>query len=156
MTASLHRPPAAKSAIALLRADHETLGHLFTDYEHTRSVPDKKALVAEICTTLTLHAQIAEEIFYPAVEAALKNKLLVPEAACAHAGVKSLIAQIEGGEPGDKSYDSKVKALSDYVKRRVKGEQNMVFAQAKASSLDMHELGGRMAARAQDLRARRV
>ena len=139
--------PAKKDAIALLKADHEAVSQLFAEYEKTRSVPNKKALVAEICTALSVHAQIEEEIFYPAVKAALKDKLLVPEATDEHAGVKDLIAQLEGVEPDGEMYDAKVKVLSEYVKHHVKEEQNEMFPKAKASSLDMAELGARMAAR---------
>jgi hypothetical protein len=156
MTATLHRINAATTdAIALLKADHDALGHLFSDYEKTHSVSDKKALVAEICATLSLHAQVAEEIFYPAVKAALKGTPLAAEASAAHAGVKSLVALVEGGEPDGKLYDAKVKALAEHVKRHIKEEQKEVFVRARASSLDMDELGARMAARTDDLRARR-
>lgn len=149
-------PPAskdAKDAIALLKADHEAVSHLFAEYEKTRSVPNKEALVAEICTVLGVHAQIEEEIFYPAVKAALKDKLLVPEATVEHAGVKELIAQLEGVEPDGEMYDAKVKVLSEYVKHHVKEEQNEMFPKVKASSLDLVELGSRMAARKDDLLA---
>ena len=139
--------PVPKDAIALLEADHEAVSQLFAEYEKTRSVPDKKALVAEICTALSVHAQIEEEIFYPAVKAVLKNKLLVPEATVEHTSVKELIAQIEGVEPDGEMYDAKVKVLSEYVKHHVKEEQNEMFAKVKVSSLDMIELGARMAAR---------
>jgi hypothetical protein len=37
-------------------------------------------IVTEICTAPKEHAQIEEEIFYPAVKAALKDKVLVPGA----------------------------------------------------------------------------
>ena len=143
----------AKDAIALLKADHEAVSHLFAEYEKTRSVPTKQSLVAEICTALSVHAQIEEEIFYPAVKAALKDKLLVPEATVEHAGVKDLIAQLEGAVPDGETYDAKVKVLSEYVKHHVKEEQNEMFPKAKASSLDMVELGARMSARKNDLLA---
>lgn len=139
--------PAPKDAIALLKADHEAVSQLFAEYEKTRSVPNKKALVAEICTALSVHAQIEEEIFYPAVKTALKDKLLVPEATVEHAGVKDLIAQLEGVEPDGEMYDAKVKVLSEYVKHHVKEEHEEMFPKVKASSLDMIELGARMAAR---------
>jgi len=145
--------PAPKDAIALLKADHEAVSQLFAEYEKTRSAPTKKDLVAEICTALSVHAQIEEEIFYPAVKAALKDKLLVPEATVEHAGVKDLIAQLEGAQPDGEMYDAKVKVLSEYVKHHVKEEQSEMFAQAKASSLDMLELGARMAARKDELLA---
>ena len=146
----------AKEAIALLKADHASVSHLFAEFEKTQSVAKKKALVAEICTSLSVHAQIEEEIFYPAVKAALKDKLLVPEATVEHAGVKSLIAQLEGVDPDGEMYDAKVKVLSEYVKHHVKEEQNEMFVKAKASSLDMAELGARMAARKDQLLAQTV
>ena len=156
-TAAPHKAPLAhkdaKDAIALLKADHEAVSQLFAEYEKTRSVPNKKALVAEICTALSVHAQIEEEIFYPAVKTALKDKLLVPEATVEHAGVKDLIAQLKGVEPDGEMYDAKVKVLSEYVKHHVKEEQNEMFPKAKASSLDMAELGVRMTVRKDELLA---
>ncbi len=149
--ASRKATPRPKDAIALLKADHEAVSHLFAEYEKTHSVANKKALVAEICTALSVHAQIEEEIFYPAVKAALKDKLLVPEATVEHVGVKGLIAQLEGIEPDGEMYDAKVKVLSEYVKHHVKEEHNEMFPKAKASSLDLAELGARMAARKVDL-----
>ena len=139
--------PAAKDAIALLKADHEAVNQLFAEFENSRSVSTKKAQVAEICTALSVHAQIEEEIFYPAVKTALKDKRLVPEAVVEHAGVKDLIAQLQGVEPDGEMYDAKVKVLSEYVKHHVKEEQSEMFPQAKAASLDLAELGARMAAR---------
>lgn len=140
-----------KDAIAMLKADHEAVSQMFADYEATRSVPKKKALVDEICSALSVHAQIEEEIFYPAVKAALKDKLLVPEATVEHAGVKDLIAQLQGVEPDGEMYDAKVKVLSEYVKHHVKEEQNEMFPKAKASSLDMVDVGARLLARKDEL-----
>ena len=152
-------PPTAtsrhKDAIALLKADHEAVSHLFSEYEHTRSVTNKKVLVAEICTALRAHAQIEEEIFYPAVKAALKDKLLVPEATVEHASITGLISQLEGIEPDGEMYDAKVKVLAEYVKHHVKEEQDEMFPKAKVASLDMAELGACMAARKAALLARK-
>ena len=145
----------AKDAIALLKADHANVSELFSDYEKVRSNAKKKTLVAEICTKLSVHAQIEEEIFYPAVKAALKDKLLVPEATVEHAGVKELIAQLEGLEPDGEMYDAKVKVLSEYVKHHVKEEQNEMFPKVSSTSLNLVELGALMATRKADLLAAR-
>ena len=84
--------PAQKDAIALLKTDHEAVSHLFAEFEKTRSLASKKSLVAKICIALGVQAQIEEEVFFPAVKGALKDKLRVPEALVEHAGVKDLIA----------------------------------------------------------------
>ena len=145
----------AKDAVALLKADHAKVSGLFADYEKTGSSKKKKALVAEICTELRVHTQIEEEIFYPAVKAALKDKILVPEATVEHAGVKALLAQIEEIEPNGELYDAKVKVLSEYVKHHVKEEHTEMFPKAKATSLDMTKLGAQMAERKAELLAAR-
>ncbi len=149
-------PAATKDAIALLKADHEAVSHLFAEYEKTRSVANKKALVADICTSLSVHAQIEEEIFYPAVKAALKDKLMVPEAIVEQATMKALIGQLEGMEPDGEMYDARVKVLAEYVKHHVKEEHTEMFPKAKASSLDMAELGARLAARKDELLANKT
>jgi len=68
---------------------------------------------------------------------------------------KDAITQIEAVEPDGDMYDAKVKVLSEYVKHHVKEEQNEMFPKVKASSLDLLELGSRMAARKATLVAMR-
>ena len=150
-----HVKPKTKviEATAMLRADHKLVSDLFEDYEKARSVDKKRSIVAQICTELTVHAQIEEEIFYPAVKEALNDDELVPEATVEHASLKDLIAQIEGIEPDGEMYDAKVKVLCEYVKHHVKEEQNEMFPKAKATDLDMRDLGAQMAARKDELLA---
>jgi len=155
-TAAPKNTTEAKDAIALLKADHKAVSSLFADYEKTDSGKKKKLIVAEICNELTVHTQIEEEIFYPAIRSELKDKLLVPEATVEHGGIKDLIAQLEGVEPDGVDYDAKVKVLSEYVEHHVKEEQTEMFPKVKASSLDLLALGARMAARKADLLAARA
>lgn len=141
----------SKDVTALLKADHKHVSELFAEYEKARSVARKKELVSEICLELTVHAQVEEEIFYPAVKQALKDKKLIPEATVEHETLKSLIAQIEGVEPDGELYDAKVKVLSEYVQHHVKEEQNEIFPKAKSTNLDMVELGQQVAERKAEL-----
>lgn len=147
------KPASAKDAIALLKADHQAVNALFAEFEKARSVPKKKALVEEICTELTVHAQLEEELFYPQVQEALKDEEMVPEATVEHAGIKRLIAELEEMEPDAELYDAKVKVLSEYVKHHVKEEQTQMFPAARASSLDLVELGEQLVARKAELMA---
>lgn len=146
----------AKEATAILRADHKLVSDLFAEYETARTASKKMQLVARICAELSVHAQVEEEIFYPAVKAALKDKELVPEATVEHATLKDLIAQIENVQPDGEMFDAKVKVLSEYVKHHVKEEQNEMFPQARATKLDMVELGAQLLSRKDELMAMRA
>lgn len=143
--------PKAKEATSLLRADHKLVNDLFAEYEKSRSNVRKKQIVSTICKELTVHAQIEEEIFYPAVKAALKDKELIPEATVEHATLKDLIAQVKDVEPDGEIFDAKIKVLSEYVKHHVKEEQNEIFPKAKESSLDLLEIGAQLAERKAEL-----
>jgi len=153
---SVKHSPKSPEATALLRADHKLVSELFDEYEKSRSTSKKQQLVAKICTELTVHTQIEEEIFYPAVQMAVKDKALIPEATVEHATLKNLIAQVEGVEPDGEMFDAKIKVLSEYVKHHVKEEHNEMFPKAKASNLDMAELGAKMAKRKAELLAQRA
>ncbi len=143
----------AQEATRLLRADHKLVNELFDQFEAARSSAKKEELAKEICHELTIHAQIEEEIFYPAIEKVLKDKTLVPEAKVEHETLKFLIAQIESQSPGSELYDAKVKVLSEYVKHHVKEEHNEIFPKVKESKLDLIELGEQLAARKEELKA---
>ena len=143
------RPP--KDAVAMLKADHKKVSGLFEEFEKARASSRKKALVAQICSELTVHTQLEEEIFYPAVKAALRDKELVPEATVEHASVKNLIAQVEGVEPDGEVYDAKVKVMAEYVKHHVKEEHTEMFPKAQKTRLDMVALRDQMAARKAEL-----
>lgn len=140
-------PSKVQDAIALLRADHKLMSALFTEYENASSTSKKKMLVSQICTELSVHAQVEEEIFYPAVKQALKDKVMIPEALVEHATLKELIGQVQGIEPDGEMFDAKLKVLSEYVKHHIKEEQNEMFPQAKSTNLNLVELGSRIAAR---------
>jgi hemerythrin superfamily protein len=143
------RQPA--DALALLRADHQRVQEMFDQFEKTRSEDRKATLAEQICQELTIHAQIEEEIFYPAAREAIRDEDLIDEATVEHRSAKDLIAQIEGGGPGSEMFDAKVKVLGEYVKHHVKEEQNELFPQVRKTKLDLKELGERLQRRKTEL-----
>lgn len=140
-----------RDATALLKADHQLVASLFADYEVTNSTNKKKQLVEQICKELSIHAQVEEEIFYPAVQKALKDHELVPEATVEHATLKDLIAQVKDIEPDGDMYDAKIKVLSEYVKHHVKEEESEMFPEAKSTKLNLMELGAQITQRKAEL-----
>ncbi|WP_018410471.1 hemerythrin domain-containing protein [Methyloversatilis thermotolerans] len=143
----------SQEALTLLRADHKHVDELFEKYESARTSAQKKSIVRDICTELEVHASIEEEIFYPAVKAALKDKELVPEATVEHATLKDLIGQLRDTEPDGEMFDARVKVLSEYVKHHVKEEQNEMFPKVKDTDLDLSELAEQMKQRKEELLA---
>lgn len=100
-----------------------------------------------------MHAQIEEEIFYPACEGNVEVDLL-KESYVEHDGAKVLIAEIMKSGPGDKFYDSKMKVLQEEIEHRVEEEEKRLeglFAQARRAGLDMDALGEELAMRKQQL-----
>jgi hemerythrin superfamily protein len=152
-TRSVKARPAKNDAVALLKADHRQVADWFEEFAKARAATRKQTLAASICAALRVHTQIEEEIFYPAFLEATKDEDLHHEAVVEHDGAKQLIAQIEASSPADDYYDAKVKVLSEMIKHHVKEEEQPggMFAEARASKLDLEELGAQMLSRKQQL-----
>ena len=142
-------------AIALLKADHRKVEDLFSKYESAKGASRKQTLAKQICTELTVHTIIEEEIFYPACKGAVEEDL-VAEAYVEHDGAKVLISEILNSAPDEEFYDAKVKVLQEQIEHHVEEEEKRsegMFAQAKKGGLDMDALGEQMAARKKELMA---
>ena len=149
-------PADKKDAIALLKADHRKVEDLFEKFEAAKDSARKKALAQEICTELSVHATIEEEIFYPACKGKVEDDLL-SESYVEHDGAKVMIAELVAGSPDNEFYDAKMTVLSEEIKHHVKEEEKPgegVFAQARDGGVDMDALGERMTKRKQELLAK--
>ena len=143
----------SQDAIALLKADHRAVEELFAKFEKASGDGRKQTLAEEICLELSVHAQIEEEIFYPACEGKVDEDLL-KESYVEHDGAKVLIAEIMNGGPSDEYYDAKVTVLQEEIEHHVEEEEKRMeglFAQARKAGLDMDALGLELAARKTEL-----
>ena len=143
----------SQDAIALLKADHRAVEDLFAKFEKATGDGRKQTIAEEVCLQLLVHAQIEEEIFYPACEGKVDEDLL-KESYVEHDGAKVLIAEIMKGGPSDDFYDAKVKVLSEEIQHHVEDEEKRMeglFAQARKAGLDMDALGDELAARKSEL-----
>jgi hemerythrin superfamily protein len=144
---------ASQDAIALLKADHREVKSMFEQFEKTEDDAQKSTLAHKICAALKVHAQIEEEIFYPAAYEAIDDDDLLDEAEVEHASAKDLIAQIEASQPGEPLFDAKVKVLGEYIDHHVKEEEGELFPECRSSKMDLKALGTQMATRKQELMA---
>ena len=144
-----------QDAVALLKKDHRTVEDLFAKFEKASGDGRKKDIAEKICLELSIHAQIEEEIFYPACEGKIEEDL-IKEAYVEHDGAKILIGQIMQGGPDDEFYDAKVKVLQEQIEHHVEEEEKRLegmFSQARKAGLDMDALGQELAARKEQLMA---
>jgi len=144
-----------KDAIEMLTADHKAVKTLFKQFRALKQdetdEDEKAALVKQICDALTVHAAIEEEIFYPAVRAAIDDADLMDEALVEHAGAKALIAQLREMTPDEELFDAKVTVLGEQIDHHVEEEEGEIFPQAKKAKVDTRALGTRLAARKEEL-----
>jgi hemerythrin superfamily protein len=143
----------SQDAIALLKQDHRTVEELFEKFEKASGDGRKQKLAEEICLELSVHAQIEEEIFYPACEGKVDEDLL-KESYVEHDAAKLLIAEIMAAGGDDEFYDAKVKVLQEEIEHHVQEEEKRMeglFAQARKAGLDMDALGDQLATRKQEL-----
>jgi hemerythrin superfamily protein len=140
-------------ALALLRSELDGVTTLFDQFENARSAARKKAIVQKICIALTVHAQLEDELVYPAFRRVVNDAALVPRARQQQAILRSLIAEVQGIDPGEDAYDANVRLMSEHVRHHVE-EQNQIFPKTRSSpKLDMTELGEQIATRKQELLA---
>jgi len=140
------------NAITMLTEDHAKVRKMFKQFEksHENMEDSEKAeLVQQICMELTVHAQLEEEIFYPAAREAIEQQELLDEAEVEHASVKDLVSQLQGMEPGDELYDAKVTVLGEYVDHHVQEEEKQMFPKVRKARLDLEYLAEQIAERKQ-------
>ena len=145
-----------QDATEILTADHKKVSKIFAEFEKVKDGDSetKQALVKMACDELTVHAQVEEEIFYPALHEALKadDEELVDEAEVEHASIKQLVETLKTSDPEDRLYDANMTVLSEYVKHHVKEEQDEIFPKArKAKELDLDAMGEEITARKMQL-----
>lgn len=148
-------PAPQKLAISLLLDDHRKVKKLFREFESVKDDARKEAIVREACTELTVHTQIEEELFYPALRDADNEAFgdLVDEAVVEHAGAKNLIAELESMKPGDDLYDAKFTVLAEYIEHHVEEEEEDLFPKVISKKVDLLEVGPAMVERKEALLA---
>ena len=145
---------ATIDALTLLREDHQETMALFEGYERAVSAAQddrRQELARRICELLTTHAQIEEEIFYPAVRAAIVEQDLLDDAEVEHATTKDLIEQIQSMDVDEALYDAKVRVLGEYVRHHVGIEEDELFGLVELADIDLDRLGDELAARRREL-----
>jgi len=156
-TAKSPKKSSAQDALHLLSEDHKKVREMFDEFEKMQKKGDvddeeKQLLVETACAELSIHAQVEEEIFYPAARDAIDDMDLLDEAEVEHATAKQLITELAAMQPDDDLYDAKFTVLGEYVKHHVEEEEKELFPKVKKAKLDLVELGEEIRERKLELR----
>ena len=143
-------------AVKLLKDDHKKVKDLFRQFESARTADRKKKIAEEAMNELDVHAEIEEEIFYPAAKAKAdkEGKELVAEAVEEHHVVKMLIAELKAMPEVNEQYEAKFTVLIENVEHHIEEEEKEMLPDAKKTlGKDIDMLGDQMAARKKELTA---
>jgi hypothetical protein len=158
MTSSTEAPASAPAghaldAIAVLTADHRQVQKWFTEFQSTNSLAGEETLALDICNAIRVHADIDEEIFYPAFLEATHEQYKHQEAMREHEAMRELINEIEHAGPTEDMFFAKVHVLCDLFTHHVTEEEKArgIFFDAQHSALDLDALGGTIQARKSEL-----
>ena len=139
-----------RHAIAILKKDHQQLKDLFDEFENAEKLQQKQRIAKTIVKELKAHAAVEEEMFYPAVRAAVGGKIM-NEADVEHHVAKLLVAEIENMDGTEGHFDAKVHVLAESVRHHIKEEENDMMPKAKSADIDFEILGDRLLARKEQL-----
>lgn len=148
------------NAITMLKSDHATVKRLLRELSETteRATKQREALVAQIERELKMHAQLEEEIFYPAFKAASRGteaEDLFYEAAEEHHIVDMVLPALKAANPKSKEFTAKASVMKELVEHHIKEEESEMFAEARELFGDdqLRELGDMMQARRDSIEA---
>jgi hemerythrin superfamily protein len=146
-----------ENAVDLLDADHKAVKKMFIDYEalceDAAPASARRALAEKICQAISVHAQIEEEIFYPAVRQATGDNPLLDEALAEHAAAKEVIARIQGMKATSDNYDATVQQLAKLIDEHVLEEREQMFLEAMRAPIDLRALAVPLYQRKKELMA---
>jgi hemerythrin-like domain-containing protein len=148
------------NAITMLKSDHANVKRLLRELAETseRATKQRETLVSQIERELKTHAQLEEEVFYPAFLSAARNtdaEDLFYEAAEEHHVADMVLPALKGANPKSHEFKAKAKVLKDLIEHHIKEEETQMFVVARQlfDEDQLRELGDMMTARRETIEA---
>jgi iron-sulfur cluster repair protein YtfE (RIC family) len=119
-------------ALDLLKADHRQVEDLFAQYQHATDFPTQHQIATQVFQELELHAQVEEQVFYPAFEARAgkKGTQLVADSRLEHEAVRELMIEMRHLDITDAEFEAKFQKLMHDVQHHIAQEENEMFPEA--------------------------
>jgi hemerythrin superfamily protein len=144
------------SITTMIRMDHAHVFALFHRYKAGTSAGRKRALLANACLALEIHAQLEEEIFYPALRRMIGDDEVLEKSGPEHDEMKRLVQdlrdQLSGSDQVDVSVDDAFLKLMRSVIHHVADEETHLLPIAERLMKEhLGELGMEMTRRRVEL-----
>ena len=144
---------STQDALDLLHDDHRRIDDMLADCERLAASPqassaDRSGLISRLGALLIAHGQLEQQLFYPALGAPAAE---IDDAVAEHEAIKQYLQRLSDVEAPPASLDECVKALAHAVREHVSEEERHLFARARSSGIDLHELGSQLALRRAEL-----
>ena len=140
-------------ALQLLREDHNRVKEMFQRFEKSEAASEKKEIANTAIMELMVHAQIEEEIFYPALKKQLGDVMMLHEAEQEHHVAEVLMDELQTMRLNDKQFEAKFMVLAENVRHHIKEEEGEMFGEARKKRIDFAALGEQMMMRKEELMA---
>ncbi|WP_106314615.1 MULTISPECIES: hemerythrin domain-containing protein [unclassified Paraburkholderia] len=141
---------------SMIRLDHMHALAAFHRYHPDSLGWRKRAIVSSTCAALEIHAQLEEEIFYPAIARVLPDDDTLRKSQPEHDKMRKMIRKLREMKPDDSAYDSSFFQLMREVIHHVADEEAVLLPAAeRALKSELRTLGASMTRRRMQLLAQR-
>jgi hemerythrin superfamily protein len=123
----------------MIRLDHAHVLAAFRRYRAGMSESRKKALVQNVCLALDIHAQLEEEVFYPAMRRIAPSSEVLGKSVSEHDEMRGLMQALRKMDAFDAAYDETFRKLMSIVLHHVADEETALLPLAEELMPD--ELG---------------
>ncbi|HJV63462.1 MAG TPA: hemerythrin domain-containing protein [Albitalea sp.] len=143
------------SITAMIRTDHSHVMMTSHKYAADASPSKKHAIIETICLALDIHAQLEEEIFYPALRQVDSGNEVLAQAKPEHDEMRRLSQELRGMEADDAQCDARFMELMRHVIHHVADEETVLLPAAERlmTADRLCELGAQMTKRRLQLAA---
>lgn len=119
--------------IALLKQDHKKVSALFKKLlaKKEPTTSEREQLFKELNTELTVHAEIEEKLFYPALKNAKQTHDIVLESYEEHHLVKFTLHELEHDPKNTEEWKVKLIVLKEGIEHHVGEEEGDMFIKAE-------------------------
>ncbi|AUT66466.1 hemerythrin domain-containing protein [Paraburkholderia terrae] len=136
----------------MIRLDHSHVILAFHRYRAETALWRKRAIVNSVCKALEIHAQLEEEIFYPALARAEPGNDVLKKSLPEHEQMRDVIARLRGMGPENVEYDALFMELIRDAMHHVADEETVLLPAAERSlKSELRVLGAEMTRRRLEL-----